>query len=80
LTEDELELYDTLKKQKLTKAEEQKVKLAAKHLITRLLDEHPKVLVQDWEVGGVNTQEATDNVINLSIYSRDCFRFKAGYF
>lgn len=48
LTEDELEVYDTLRKDKLTKAEEQKVKLAAKHLITRLLDEHPKVLVQDW--------------------------------
>lgn len=48
LTEDELEIYDTLRKDKLSKAEEQKVKLAAKHLITRLLDEHPKVLVQDW--------------------------------
>jgi len=48
LTEEELELYDTLRKDKLTKDEEQKVKLAAKHLITRLLDEHPKVLVQDW--------------------------------
>jgi len=47
LTEDELELYDTLRKDKMTKNEEQKVKLAAKHLITRLLDEHPKVLVQD---------------------------------
>ena len=48
LTEDELELYDTLRKDKLTKDEEKKVKLAAKHLITRLLDEHAKVLVQDW--------------------------------
>ena len=48
LTEDELEIYDTLKKEKLTKAEEQAVKLAAKHLLTRLLDGHPKILVQDW--------------------------------
>lgn len=48
LTEDELELYDLLKKDKLTKAEEQKVKLAAKDLIIRLLQSHPKVLVQDW--------------------------------
>lgn len=48
LTEDELELYDLLKKEKLTKAEEQKVKLAAKDLIVRLLNAHPKVLVQDW--------------------------------
>jgi len=48
LTEDELELYDTLRKDKLTKDEEQTVKLAAKHLLVRLLEEHPKVLVQDW--------------------------------
>jgi len=82
LTEEELELYDTLKKDNLTKAEDQKVKLASKHpsvsaifesfpiltaticmelmhqagsnlpekldLIVRLLDEYPKVLVQDW--------------------------------
>ena len=48
LTEDELELYDTLKKENLTKAEKQDVKLASKHLIVRLLDEHPRVLVQDW--------------------------------
>jgi type I restriction enzyme R subunit len=48
LTEDELELYDTLRKDKLTKEEEQTVKLAAKHLLVRLLEEHPNVLVQDW--------------------------------
>ncbi len=48
LTEDELELYDLLCKPKLTKDEEQKVKLAAKHLLARLIDEQPKVLIQDW--------------------------------
>lgn len=48
LTEDELELYDLLKKDKLTKTEEQSVKLAAKDLVIRLLSAHPKVLVQDW--------------------------------
>lgn len=48
LSEDELELYDVLRKEKLTKAEEQKVKLAAKHLISRLKEGQPKVLVQDW--------------------------------
>ncbi len=48
LTEDELELFDLLKKTKMTKAEEQKVKLAAKALLHRLLEEQPKVLVQDW--------------------------------
>lgn len=48
LTEDELELFDLLKKDKMTQKETQKVKLAAKSLLHRLLEEHPKVLVQDW--------------------------------
>jgi len=48
LTEDELELFDLLKKEKMTQAETQKVKLAARSLLHRLIEEHPKVLVQDW--------------------------------
>jgi|CXWL01.1.fsa_nt_gi type I restriction enzyme R subunit len=48
LTEDELELFDLLKKDTMTQEETQKVKLAAKSLLHRLLEEHPKVLVQDW--------------------------------
>src|ERR1035441_8249321 len=48
LSEDELELFDLLKKDKMTNAETQKVKLAAKSLLHRLLEEQPKVLVQDW--------------------------------
>ncbi len=48
LTEDELELFDLLTKDGLTKDEEQRVKLAAKHLLRRLVEEQPKVLVQDW--------------------------------
>jgi type I restriction enzyme R subunit len=48
LTEDELELFDILKKEKMTRDEEKKVKLAAKSLLHRLLEEHPKVLIQDW--------------------------------
>lgn len=48
LTDDELELFDLLKKDKMTKEETQKVKLAARSLLHRLLEEHPKVLVQDW--------------------------------
>jgi type I restriction enzyme R subunit len=48
LTEDELELFDLLKKEKMTLKETQKVKLAAKSLLHRLLEEHPNVLVQDW--------------------------------
>ncbi|MBU4261700.1 MAG: type I restriction endonuclease subunit R [Proteobacteria bacterium] len=48
LSEDELELFDLLKKDKMTREEEQKVKLAAKSLLHRLLEEHPRVLIQDW--------------------------------
>jgi len=48
LTEDELEIYDLLCKESMTKAEEQKVRLAAKALLKRLTEEQPKVLVQDW--------------------------------
>ena len=48
LTEDELEVYDLLLKDKLSKAEEQQVKLAAKDLIIKLIGASPKVLIQDW--------------------------------
>ncbi|KAB2313682.1 type I restriction endonuclease subunit R, partial [Betaproteobacteria bacterium SCN2] len=48
LTEDELELFDLIRKDKMTQDEERTVKLAARKLLHRLLEEHPKVLVQDW--------------------------------
>ena len=48
LTEDELEIYDLLCKEKMTREEEKKVRLAAKALLKRLTEESPKVLVQDW--------------------------------
>lgn len=48
LTEDELELFDLLKKERMSQEETKKVKLAAKSLLHRLLEEQPKVLVQDW--------------------------------
>lgn len=48
MSEDELEIFDLLKKDVMTQAETQKVKLAAKALLHRLQDESPKVLVQHW--------------------------------
>ncbi|RYE01224.1 MAG: type I restriction endonuclease subunit R, partial [Sphingobacteriales bacterium] len=48
LTEDELELFDLLKKDAMTQDETQRVKPAAKHLLKRLVEEQPKVLIQDW--------------------------------
>ena len=48
LTEEELELFDLMKKEKITKAEEQALKNAAQMLLKRLREEKPVVLVQDW--------------------------------
>lgn len=48
LSEDELELFDVLKKEKMTKEEAQRVKLAAKSLLQRLTSGKPKVLIEDW--------------------------------
>jgi type I restriction enzyme R subunit len=48
LTEAELEIFDLLKKENLTKDEEQRVKLAAKSLLHKLQDDKPTVLITDW--------------------------------
>ncbi|MDR6571252.1 type I restriction endonuclease subunit R [Chitinophaga ginsengisegetis] len=48
MTEAELELFDLLKKENLTKEEEQKVKLASKNLLHKLKEEKPTVLITDW--------------------------------
>ena len=49
LTEEELEIYDLLiQGRKLTKAEEQKVVLAAKNLYQKLMAEKKQVMVVDW--------------------------------
>lgn len=48
LSEAELEIFDLLKKENLTKEEEQKVKLAAKKLLHRLKEERPTILINDW--------------------------------
>ena len=48
LSESELELFDLIQKSKLTVKEEQDVKNAAKHLLARLKEETPIVLIQDW--------------------------------
>lgn len=48
LSEEELELFDLLKKEKLTQEEEQKVKLSAKNLYQLLTTKENSVLVIDW--------------------------------
>ncbi|WP_293005541.1 type I restriction endonuclease subunit R [Nitrosomonas sp.] len=82
LTEDELELFDLLKKERMTQDETQKVKLAAKSLLHRLLQEHPTVLVQDWHkdtqtqrVVRSTVEQVLDNNLPES-YDRVLFREK----
>lgn len=48
MTEEEQELFDLLKKEKLTKDEEKRVKLAAKALLEKLYDANNKILIQEW--------------------------------
>ena len=48
MSDAELEIFDLLKKENLTKDEEQKVKLAAKNLLHKLKDDKPTVLITDW--------------------------------
>ena len=48
LTENELEVFDLLKNDNLTKDQLQKVKLASRKLLNRLREEKPTVLVHDW--------------------------------
>lgn len=80
LTEDELEIFDLLMKEKMTKAETQKVKLAAKALLHRLLDEPPKVLVQDWHKDSQTqkiVRSAVESVLDKNLpnsYSRKLFK------
>jgi type I restriction enzyme R subunit len=82
LSEDELELFDLLKKDGLTKDETQKVKLAAKSLLHRLQEEQPKVLVQDWFRDNQSqkvVRSAVEQVLDTSLpesYDRVLFREK----
>lgn len=48
LTEEELEIYDLLKKDRLTKREEEKVKLSAKKLYESIKNDQSKTNVIDW--------------------------------
>lgn len=48
LTDEQLEIYDLLKKEKLTKEEEKAVKLAATSLLASLFDAKNNILIQEW--------------------------------
>ncbi len=64
MTEAEQELFDLLKKEKLTKDEEKSVKLAAKTLLNKLFDAKNKILIQEWHKEKA-TQEKVKREIQL---------------
>jgi type I restriction enzyme R subunit len=62
MSETEQELFDLLKKDKLTKAEEKKVKLAATDLLTILFDAKNKILIQEW-----HKEKSTQEIVKREI-------------
>ena len=68
MTEEEQELFDLLKKEKLTKEEEKSVRLAAKSLLVKLYDSKNKILIQEWHKEKA-TQEKVKREIQLVLGS-----------
>ena len=68
LSEEELEIFDLLKKQDLQAEEKERVKDAAKTLLKRLREETPKVLITDWHKD-TQTKKQVENVINTILNS-----------
>ncbi len=62
MTEAELELFDLLKKERLTKEEEKSVKLAANNLLDILFDAKNKILIQEW-----HKDKATQEMVRQEI-------------
>jgi type I restriction enzyme, R subunit len=82
LSEEELEIFDILKKDKMTIDEAKKVKLAAKALLQRLKAGRPKVLVQDWykdSQSQAKMKNAVEEVLDKTLpdtYDRQMFQNK----
>lgn len=68
LSEEELEIFDLLKKQDLQPEEKERVKDAAKTLLKRLREETPKVLITDW-FKDTQTKKQVEEVINTILNS-----------
>jgi type I restriction enzyme R subunit len=62
MSESELELFDLLKKDRLTKEEEKRVKLAASNLLKILFDVKNKILIQEW-----HKDKATQEMVRQEI-------------
>ncbi len=82
LSEDELEIFDLLKKEKMTQEEEKRVRLAAKSLLERLTKGKPRVLVQEWfkdTQSKKRVEKAVQEVLDANLpetYDRTLFKTK----
>jgi type I restriction enzyme, R subunit len=82
LTEEELEIFDLLRKEKLTKKEEQEVKLSAKKLYETLAEMKNSLLVVDWykdEKPKLKVQSVVQDVLDKTLpqsYDRVIFKQK----
>jgi len=65
MTESEQELFDLLKKDKLTKAEEKEVRLAAKTLLQKLFDARNKILIPEWHKEKASQEKVRYEIQNL---------------
>ena len=83
LTEEELEIYDLLiKGKKLSNAEEQRVKLAAKNLFKKLTENKKNLLIVDWykdEQPKLRVKSAIESALNEQLpecYDKNTFSVK----
>jgi type I restriction enzyme R subunit len=83
LTEEELELYDLLQKDKLTKEEEKKVKLAAKALYETLSEKRSELFIVGWQDDPQPKERVKRVIIDVlnnhlpDSYDRDVFSMKS---
>jgi type I restriction enzyme R subunit len=83
ITEDELELFDLLRKDKLTAAEEKKVKLAAKMLYETLMNKKSELFVVGWHNDPQPKEKVKSEIRSVlnnylpESYDRDIFTVKS---
>jgi type I restriction enzyme, R subunit len=83
LSEEELEIFDLLRKDKLTHDEEKRVKLAAKDLYATLLSRKEELFVVGWQNDAMPKERVRSTIINClndalpDSYDRDVFASKS---
>ncbi len=74
LSEAELEIYDLLRKEKLTSDEEKKVKLAAKELYNTLLAKKQELFVVGWQNDAQPKERVKSEIVTvLNAFLPDCY-------